>query len=147
MSMLNEATRPFVSENKTNAANMPKSAGAAPHGPRYLGIQERVCPMSASATNHQPRNGLMLRVAAGTGEFHPQLQERNKSESGLSNLSFHRKAAKVVHTTVQVAGQPLACRACEAGGWAVNHGAGLAGLGLSAPAVPELGAQDEEAAR
>lgn len=50
------------------------------------------------------------------------------------------------HTSIQITGEPLAGRAREARGRAVNHGARLAGLGLSSAAVSELGPQDKEAA-
>lgn len=51
------------------------------------------------------------------------------------------------HTSIKVAREPLACRAGEAGGWASNQGARLAGLGLSTSTVPELRTQDKKATR
>jgi len=56
-------------------------------------------------------------------------------------------AAVCVNTFIQVTGQSLAGRAGEARGGPVDHGAGLPALGLSASAVTEPGAQDQEAAR
>lgn len=75
--MLMDAIRMFVSENETNAANMPKSVSAFPHSSRYLGIETEaeVCQIPASLTNHQPQTWLMLRALAETGECHLQLRE------------------------------------------------------------------------
>jgi len=53
----NDAMRSSQSGNVMNAADMSKSAVAAPHRSRYLGTQEKpgVCQMTASATNRQAR--------------------------------------------------------------------------------------------
>lgn len=93
-------------------------------------------------TSHHIHTWSALWVAAKAGEFHLQLQQRNTSENNsepeLLNIGL-------THTPVKVPGQPLAGRTCESGGRAVNHGAGLTSLSLSASAVAELGTQDREA--
>ena len=52
--------------------------------------------------------------------------------------------ARCVCTSVQAPGVPFAGRALEERGGPVDQGAGLPGLGLRPPAVPELGAQGQE---
>lgn len=100
LSLLHDATRLFASENNKNAANMPKSSDAAPCSSVYLGIPEKagLCRTPATATNYQPQALLIVRVVAGTREFHLQLQQRNISENSLSNLRFYHEVPRPTHS-------------------------------------------------
>lgn len=94
----------------------------------------------------------MQREAAGAGECRHQLPRLKhgahfiRDAPARANALLQTHPHTHTHTAIQVARQPLAGRAGKAWRWAVDHGAGLAGLGLSAPAVAELGAKDQEPA-
>lgn len=106
--------------------------------------------MKAAATSRPDRTGPVQRNAARAGESRLQLP-RLKHGAQFRRDAPARDCARShtntqTHTAIQVARQPLAGRAGEARRRAVDHGAGLAGLGLSPAAVAELRAQDQEPA-
>lgn len=51
----------------------------------------------------------------------------------------------LLFTSIQTAADAFGGGALKVGCWPVNEGAGQAGLGLSSPAVAELGSQSQEA--
>ncbi len=59
-------------------------------------------------------------------------------------VSRKSKIKENKHTSIQAARRPLTGRALEMWSGSVNHGAGLAGLGLSSAAVAKLRSQSQE---
>lgn len=110
--------------------------------------------MKTAATSRPDQTGSVQRDSAGAAECRLQLLRlkhgawfRRAATAHMSaHVYTHTNIQTHKHTAIQVAGQPLAGRAGEARRRTVDHGAGLAGLGLSAAAVAELGAQDQESA-